>query len=35
MADIPWGELTTYKPFPTGHVFKGMEIGFAKNSAGV
>jgi hypothetical protein len=30
MSDIPWGEYgdTELKPFPSGSIFKGLQVGF-------
>ena len=32
LASIPWGEFADYEKFPPGWIFKGMEVGFARNS---
>jgi hypothetical protein len=34
MSDIPWGELSTFKQFPSGWILRGMEVGMAQNTAG-
>jgi hypothetical protein len=35
MAEIPWGESTPFKQFPSGWILRGVEIGMAQNSDGL